>query len=153
MAALSSLILGASALAGLAGTGVAAYGSYKANQGAERAEEVRNKQMKLQADRDRRASIRQAVIARSQATSNATSQGAGEATGLKGGLAQIGAVDARNQRDIGSGVQLGEAMFSANRQISSGQTMQTIGQAIQGFGSTIADQFDVQNRVWKFQTS
>lgn len=153
MAALSSLILGASALAGLAGTGVAAYGSYKANKGAERAEDIRNRQMKLQADRDRRASIRQAVIARSQATSNATAQGAGDATGLKGGLAQIGAVDARNQRDIGQGVALGDAMFGANRQISSGQTMQTIGQAIQGFGSTVSDNFDSLNRVWKFQTS
>lgn len=153
MAALSTLIIGATALAGLAGTAVSYVGAQKQQKGAERAERIREAQMKLQADRDRRASIRQAIVARAQATSNASSQGAVADSSLQGGLAQISGVNNRNQRDIRLGEDLGQQMFAANRTISSGQTLQSIGSSIQGFGSTIAQNYDLFKRTGTFATS
>jgi hypothetical protein len=147
MAVFSSIAATLSAVAGIAGTAVSAIGAYTQYQGAKKAEAIRQKQMDLQAQRDRRASIRQALIARATASSNATAQGAGEGSGLAGGLAGISAQNASNQQGINQSQELGTQMFAANRQISSGQTMQSFGGAIQNFGDWFSSNFEQNRRV------
>ena len=147
MAVFSSIAATLSAVAGLAGTAVSAVGAIQQAKGAKRAEAIRKKQMDLEADRNRRASIRQAIIARATASSNANAQGAGEGSGLAGGLSGISNQNAQNQQGINQGQQLGTQMFGAQRQISSGQTLGSIGGAIQGFGDFFSSNFEQNKRV------
>lgn len=151
MALFTALAIGA-AVAGVAGTIYSYMGQRKAQKGAEKAERIRETEMQLQAARNRRQSIRQAIITRAQATSNATAQGAGDGSGLQGGLSQISNANAQNQRDISQGLSLGTQMFAANRMISSGQTMASIGQSIQQFGSYLGDNYSKFERVYNYQT-
>lgn len=142
------LLGGLSAAAGLAGTALSYMGQRKAAKGAERAEALRQRQMNLEAARSRRGTVRQAIIARAQALSRATSQGAEAGSGLAGGLAQISGQAASNVQGINQGQQIGAQMFAANRQISTGQTYQSIGGAFQGLGSFIAQNAEPINRVF-----
>lgn len=124
-------------LAGVGGTIAQMQGASEAAKGAERAEALRKAQMDLEATRSRRQIIRQAALARSTALSNTTSQGAAQGSGLQGGLGQIqneagGAAVASNQNQI-----LGTEMFSANRQISRGQTTSSIGQGVSSLGGAL----------------
>src|SRR5690349_20700957 len=95
------------AVAGVAGTVVGAVGAYTQYQGAKKAEAIRKKQMDLQAERDRRTSLRQALIARATASNNATAQGADQGSGLAGGLAGVSNQNAQNQQGINQSQQLG----------------------------------------------
>lgn len=151
MAVFSSIaatLAAVSAVTGVAGATVSYLGQRKAAAGEERAEAIRKRQMDLAAARDRRATIRQAVIARAQATSNAAAQGASDGSGLQGGLGQITNMQNQNIANINQGQALGTQMFGAQRQISSGQTMSSIGQSIQNFGSMIADNYSRFERVY-----
>lgn len=147
MAVFSSIASALTAISGIAGTAVSAIGAAKQASGARKAEALREKQMNLEAERNRRASIRQAVIARATASSNANAQGASEGSGLAGGLAGIQSQNAQNIQGINQGQQIGQGMFAANRQISSGQTMASIGGAIQGFGDFFSSNFEQNRRV------
>lgn len=149
MAVFSSIAAALTAITGVVGTAVGAIGSLQQAKGMKRAEAVREKQMNLQAAREKRASIRESVIARAQATSNATAQGADQGSGLAGGLGQISSQNASNIQGISQGQELGREMFAANRQIARGQTMGSIGGAIQGLGSYIAGAFEQNNRLQK----
>ena len=148
MAVFSSIAAALTAVSGFVGTAVSAIGSMQQAKGAKRAEQIREQQMNLQAAREKRASIRESVIARAQAQSNATAQGADQGSGLAGGLGQIGNQNAQNIQGISQGQELGRAMFAANRQIARGQTLGSIGGAIQGLGSYIAGAFEQNNRVF-----
>lgn len=147
MAVFSALAPVLSAVGGLVGTAVSFMGAQKQAEGAERAEAIRKRQMDLQAQRDRRASLRQSIIARAQASSNATAQGADQGSGLAGGLGAISSQNAQNTQGINQGQQLGSQMFQAQKTISKGQTMQSIGGAIQGFGDFFSSNFSQNQRV------
>lgn len=139
--------------AGIAGTALTYMGQKKAAAGAERAERLRERQMNLQAARDRRQTVRQAIIARSQALASATSQGAEGGSGIQGGMSQVTAQSASNIQGINQGQQIGSQMFAANRQISQGNSQSALGGAIQGIGTLFAQNVygqpnDVNNRVW-----
>lgn len=139
-----------SGIAGLVGTGVQAYGAMQANKGAKKAEELRMRQMNLEAARERRQVVRQSVIARSEALSNATAQGAQGGSGLQGGFGQIANQQGQNTTAINQGQEIGMGMFAANKQISTGQTYQSIGGAIQNFGSFLNSNYEQNRRVTGF---
>lgn len=147
MAVFSSIAAALTVVSGIVGIAVSAIGAYTQAKGAKKAEDIHKRQMDLQAERDRRGSLRQALIARATATSNATAQGADQGSGLAGGLGSISNQNAQNQQGINQGQQLGTQMFAANRQISRGQTMQSMGGAIQGFGDWFSSSFEQNNRV------
>lgn len=128
--------------AGLAGLGLAGYGMYQQAKGArlqaqasQRAETLRLKQMNLQAARERRSSLRQAIVARAQALSAATSQGAGQGSGLQGGYGQIGGQLGNNMQGTSQGQQIGQGMFEANSMATRGQQYQSIGAGFSNFGN------------------
>lgn len=149
MALFSSTAAAIAAITTAVGTGVATVGTIKQARGAEAAEALRKRQMDLQVARDRRQAIRQATVARATALSNATAQGAGEGSGIQGGTAQIANQLNQNIQGLNQSQDIGNKMFSANRQISRGATMSSIGGTIQGIGGWIADNYDVNKRVLK----
>lgn len=141
-------LAGFSTAASLIGTGIQAYGSMQAAKGAERAEALRQRQMNLQAEREKRNTIRQSMVARAQALAQGTAQGATGSSGLAGGLGQISAQGASNLQGIAQGQEIGNQMFDANRQISRGQTMQSIGGGFQQLGQYLSSGFEQFQRAW-----
>ncbi len=142
MAVFSSLaaIAGAiGAAAGIAGTVVNYMGAQKAAAGQERAEKLRETQTKLEEARQRRAVVRQAQVARATAGSNATSQGAQDGSGLAGGIGQIQGQAGSTTAAISENAGISSGMFQANRTISQGQTMSSIGQGISSLGGALVN--------------
>lgn len=137
-----------SAISGIAGTAMNFMGAQKAAAGQEKAERIRQVQMNLEADRERRGVVRQAIVARANALSSATAQGAADGSGAQAGMGNIVSSAGDNIGAINAGQQLGNAMFAANRQVSRGQTMMSIGGAIQGIGNNIAQGFETYSRVF-----
>lgn len=153
MAAISTIIAGI----GLVGAGIGAYGAVKQAQGArtlaaqqQKAETIREAQTNVEATRNRRSMIRQAVLARAQAVNNATQQGAEGGSGLQGGQAQISseansAIVATNQnQDISSN------MFATNRAIAGAQSTMATGSGISSLGQAIVKNSGEIGRVGSY---
>ena len=120
---------------GLVGGVMQAIGAAKQAKASEKAEKARQRMMQLEAMRKRREMIREATVARAQATSNATAQGAGEGSGLKGGIAQItsrtnAGILASNQDET-----LGNKVFAANRAYAKAGGLIALGGGISALGS------------------
>jgi hypothetical protein len=132
--------LAISAAATLVGTGVQVAGMAKQEAAQEKAEKAREQQMNLDMQRKRRETMRQAVLARSTALTNASTQGAQSSSGLQGGLAQITGNEYRNIGALGQDQQLGKEVFAANRDYA-------FGQMISGFGSAISSSASAMGRL------
>lgn len=143
--------IGAAATA--AGTVMSFAGQNKADKASKRAEKLRENQMNIESQRSRRQIIRQALVARSDALSNATAQGAAQGSGLAGGIAQIGGDAGRNITDVNQNQALGTSMFAANRQIAAGQTMASTGNGISSLGGTLIKNQDAIGRLGTYATS
>jgi hypothetical protein len=126
---------------GLVGQGV----SYV---GAQKAEKLRQQQMNLEASRQRRQTIREAVSARASALVQGQAQGAGNSSGLAGGMGQITAQGASNIQGINQGQEIGNAMFRANSMQTIGSTMASIGGSFQDIASSWAKNRERDQRVW-----
>lgn len=144
----SSALAGLSGLAGIVGTGVSVVGQFQQQAAMKKAEQIRSRQMSLEAMRAQRQALREAQIARAAALSNATAQGAGGGSGIQGGMAQIAGQQNTNILGINQGLSLGQGMFAANRQLAAGQTMSSIGSGIQNFGSFLAQNQQTMNRLY-----
>lgn len=121
----------------VAGIGLQYAGQVEAQKGADRAEKLREAQANIEETRARRNIVRQSIAARSEALTNATSQGAAQGSGLAGGFGQIqgetgGAATANAQNG-----QIGGQMFAANRQISRGQTLAATGSGVSSLGGAL----------------
>lgn len=125
-----------------AGTAVNVAGQRKAVAGQKKAEAARHKQMQLDAQRKQRDLFRQAQQARALALSNATSQGAGEGTGLQGGFGQIAGSLGRQSTALNENLTIGKTIFDANYQTFEGQSMSATGKGLQDFGSSLVNSAD-----------
>lgn len=114
---------------------VSAIGAMKQAKASAKAEKLRSRMMQLEAMRKRRELIREGVVARAQATSNAVAQGAGEGSGLKGGIAQITNQQNRNVLASRQDEELGKGVFKANAAYAKAGGMISIGQGISSLGS------------------
>ena len=117
---------------------VSAIGAMKQAKASAKAEKLRSRMMQLEAMRNRRELIREGVVARAQATSNAVAQGAGEGSGLKGGIAQITNQQNRNVLASRQDEELGKGVFKANAAYAKAGGMISIGQGISSLGSAFA---------------
>ncbi len=124
---------------GIAGTGFQVMGQFKAQAAAKRAEALREQQMKLDATRQRRQIIREGIVARANAVSNATNQGAQGGSGLQGGIAQITSRANQGLVGVAQNEAIGSAMFDANADIASGQTLSSIGSGLSSLGGAFVD--------------
>ncbi len=144
--AVGSAGAGLSAAAGLIGTGLQAYGANKAAKAQAKAEDLRQKQLALETDRQRRSVVRQAQIARATAQSNATAQGAQGGSGLAGGLGQVSNQANQNMQGINQGASIGMQMFGLNKQMAKGNQIASYGSAFQGFSNFLASTFETRQR-------
>lgn len=144
---LGAIAGGIGTAAGLAGTALQFSGQQKAASAAEQAERLRQSQMNMEAIRQRRAAVRQSIVARGAAVSNATNQGAGDGSGLQGGIAQIGGQKGNNLTGIDNGVQLGNGMFQANAAQAAGQTQSSFGSGISSLGGALVKNQEAIGRV------
>lgn len=86
-------------------------------------EDQRHQAMELSAHRQQLEILRNNQRARATAMTNATSQGAQFGSGLQGGLAQIEDQGLFNLAGVNQNLEIGEAMFGINKQIT-GQKQQ-----------------------------
>ena len=145
-----------SAVSGLAGAGLTAVGTLqqmegakKASEAQERAERIRATQMDLEATRQRRQTIRQALIAQGTAMNTAAAQGATEGSGIQGGLAQISGQANTNLAGINASQQLGTQMFAANADYARARTTQSTGSGLASLGGAL---FSNQQQIGRLGT-
>lgn len=124
---------------GLAGAGavIQADAAKDVARGQRDAERIRQRQMAVQADRERRQAIRAAMQARAGAMVGATAQGAQAGSGIAGGVSQVVSDAGRQVGDTNINEGLGNLMFAANALVSRAQSQASIGQAVGSLGSTI----------------
>lgn len=154
MAALTvSAISAAVGVAGLAAQGVSAWGQKKERQNVTeasiRAEDLREQQMNLEAQRLTRQKIREAQVANSLSLARSVNQGAGVgSSALFGAYGQTqgelgrSLVGIRENQDIGAGI------FDANRDIAQGQGQIAMWEGFGKLGTTITSQASNVGRIF-----
>lgn len=147
MAALTTTLLVAGLAASAIGTGISVYGGIKQQEAAKKAEDAREKQLSLDSARRRRQILRNAIIARSNATSNAAGQGALLSSGLEGGRAGVSAEAGRQTLAVNQNESLGGQIFSANRDAYTASGIQGFGQGVSTIGGTILNNIGTIDRL------
>lgn len=136
----------AAAVGAVVSVGASLFGGYKQMQAQEkmvkaqqRAEKLREQQMNLQATRERREVIRNAILARSTALATTTAQGASSSgsSALGGAYGQIAGDANRQTLAINQNQNIGSGIFAANRQYFAGTQQMGVGQAITGAGQAV----------------
>ena len=110
-------------------------GGLKVAKAEKKAEKLRKQQMELESMRKKREVFREGQIRRAEVTANATSQGAGEGSGLQGGLAGITGSVNRNNLAVNQDTEIGRGIFKANAKAAAGRGIASIGQGISSIGS------------------
>lgn len=123
--------------ASLVGGAVQASGQRKAAKASQRAERLRETQMNLEAQREKRKTVREAALARAQALNAGVSQGAQFGTSLQGGQGAISSAAASRQQGISQGQEIGAGIFRANADIAKGQSMAALGGGISSLGGSL----------------
>lgn len=136
---LAGAVGAAGTIAGIAGTGLSVMGQFQANAEAKKQAELAKTQMNLEANRQKRGIIRQAVMARSIALSNANAQGASESSGLAGGTAQITAEQGTSLTGVVHGQVLGNKMFASKGREAEAQTLSSIGSGLSSLGGALVE--------------
>lgn len=95
----------------------AAEAQRKALAAQQRAEAIREQAMEADAMRRRREAIRQGIVQRAQAQSNATNQGAESGSALGGALGQVSGIMGMGIGGIESARASGAALFQTNREV------------------------------------
>jgi hypothetical protein len=109
-------------------------------QAQQRAERLRERQMNLQAMRERREVVRNSILARATALATTSAQGASApgSSALGGAYGQIGGDRGRQTLAINQNQEIGQGIFKANRQYFSGTQTQGMGSAVSGFGQAVS---------------
>lgn len=135
------------AITSLAGTAAGVAGQFMQQKAAKRAEELRERQMNLEAAREKRQIVRKSIMARAEATANATAQGAQQGSGLQGGLAGITAEQAQGTLGVNQNLEIGRGIFAANRDMARAGTISSIGSGIQSIGSSLTQNMELYGRL------
>lgn len=121
----------------IGGTALQVKGQLDASRAAKDAETLRQGQMNVEAERQKRQVIRQSLIARGEAMNTAAAQGATEGSGIAGGTAQIAAQANENIGAINTSQGFGNAMFGVNRRATNASTMASMGQGLSSLGGAL----------------
>lgn len=119
----------------LVGTVFGFIGQQKELAAMKKQEKARIQQLNLETQRRKRETIRQATVARAEALSNATNQGAGETSALAGGVAQVTNQAGRNIQAANQDYSIGREIFRQNMKIADARGLQSLGAGISNFGS------------------
>lgn len=139
------LVIGAALAIGAAGTALSISASQKsANANEDIAQQQQNanainqQAMETDARRKQLEVVRQSQVARSVATTNATSQNAQLGSGLQGGYGQISGEENTNLVGINQNLQFGRQRFAIDNVISSDRMSLASGQGMAGWGSGLS---------------
>jgi hypothetical protein len=119
------------------------YMQYKAQKdqtkALQKAEKLRERQMNLQAMRERRETVRTAMQARSMALATTTAQGAASqgTSALGGAYGQIQGEAGRQILAINQNQEIGRGIFKANRQYSDATLQEGYGKMVSGAGAAV----------------
>ena len=116
----------------------AAAAQKRALMAQQKAEASREQAMRLDAQRKKRETIRQAIVQRSQALAAGTNQGAQYGTALPGAYGQIQGQAAAQFGAIGVQESIGAEIFSQNRQVLSARKEEAAAGAQAALGSGIS---------------
>lgn len=123
-----------------AGTAYSAYNQHEAAQQSQKAERLREQQMRLDAERQRRKQVRDMLAARAVAlsnVSNAAGSGGVDSSAFGGAQGQISNTFGNNQNDLAQSVRIGSGIFQANAAMSEAQGQASIGNAVASIGKDI----------------
>jgi membrane protein YqaA with SNARE-associated domain len=132
------MIAGLAGALSIIGTIASTAGSFMQYSASKKAEEIRRKQMKLEADRQRREQIRRAQVSRAKAVAAATNQGAGESSALLGGIAQTQNEASRNIVSINQDERAANRIFDYNAQAATGSMISALGSGISSLGGAVS---------------
>lgn len=124
------------------GVGVSAYSAVQSAEASQDAERARKQQMQLDANRRRRESIRESMLAQGQALNAAAAQGASEGSAVKGATAAISGNAAESIVNTNQNVALGNQIYDANGRRAGWEGIGSIGQGVQSWGSMITNNSD-----------
>lgn len=153
MAALSTIIAGVGLALGAVGTYTSVKGAQDQANAAKRAEKLRQRQMELEAMRQRRAALRTALRARSAGLVAATSQGAQGGSGLAGGMGQVGGDLGNNLVGINQSTEIGAGIFAANRAAAGGASLAAFGSGLSSLGGAMVSNADTLGRIGTYGLS
>lgn len=161
MAAFSSIALALGAVASIGGTVMQASAQSKMAReqkaATERAENAREAQMRLDADRRRRQAFRESLLARSTAMSTGTAQNAAQGSGVAGGMAQAVATGLQNQQTAVAAETLGAEVFAANRDYAAatarGTSKMAWAGALSGIGGMLMNNAGTIGRLGTYYTN
>lgn len=126
---------------------MSAYGQYGQYKAQRKADQLRQRQVQLEATRLRREQLRKAQVARAKATATAYNQGAGESSALSGGISQITGQAGRAVQAVNQDAKLSEGLFNINTEAAKAGAITSIGEGITSVGQTIAGNADTINRA------
>lgn len=148
--ATTTIIAGIGLAVAAAGAGVSAYGTMQQAKASEKAEDLREKQMNLEATRRRRQIVREMIINQAAGRANAAIQGASggmQDSAVAGAFAQQTGSAGRNVLATNQSQEIGAGIFSANRQLAQGQVTSSWGNNISSVGGAIMSNADTIARV------
>lgn len=162
MAAISTMVAAVGVGVAAAGVGTQLYGasqSAEANEAAiaaqQRAEAIRLQAAKVDAARKQRQFIREQVIARAQALSTTTNQGANESSGLPGAYGQIAGRTAFGISGIQIAQATGQGLYGANQDLlqaklaaNDAASISAIGSGLTSLGGAITGNLGAIDRVF-----
>lgn len=138
----------------IVGTVLGVAGQAKQAKASKKAEELRQRQMELEANRRRREAIRQTLVAQAIQQSNAQKAlGSGTSSSAMGGQSTGLAVGARNVQGIDQGSQIGQQMFDANAAYSQGRGLSTLGKGVSNFGATLGGSMETFGRLNEYYSN
>lgn len=140
-------------IAGLAGVGLQGVGMLqqmsaqeKAQKTQEAAEQSRQNQMNFEAQRMIRSQVRQGVMARSVALTNATGQGAAQGSGLQGGYGQISGSVGNNITGTTAAQGAANAQFGFNQRLAGYNADEAMGKGLSSLGGALVQNQDAIGR-------
>lgn len=120
-------------------------------EASRRTENAREQQMQLDAQRRRRQSIREGILARSQAMAVGVGQNVLHSTGVMGAMGQASAQSAENVQTVNQSEALGSRIFEGNRAYAAagarGQSMSAFGSGLASLGGAIVNNAGTINRL------
>ena len=148
-----------SSIAAVAGLAIGAFGAYqqysgaKAQASAVKKENLARKQAAdLQSRRNRRQSIREALLAGAQSQSAGSFQGMFGSV-MSGANAGIQNTSARSQVNENQNQQIGAQINAAQTQYANAGTQMALGQGVQSIGGSIYNGSDSLGRVFNYATN
>lgn len=145
-----AIIAGIGVAASVAGTVVGFAGQQQQVEASKRAEQLRMTQMNLDASRAKRETVRRTMLARAQAESTATNQGAGNSSSLEGALGQISNQGGRSLLATTQNQTIGQGIFKANMDEADGQSTASLGQGLGSLGGMFINNSGSIGRAFGF---